>query len=430
MTKHADCIVVGAGPAGSAAALHLARAGVDVLLLDRAVSFPRRKICGDGLTPASTRELEELGLLGAASLRSNWVEGGVLYSPSGAHVDMPGTRACVVRRELLDQALLEKAAAAKARVQLGTSVSRLTFESGGAVVSAGTDALRCDLVVLATGSRSSLPILHGLQRPPPADAVARRAYFSQVSWRADRLLFCYARELLPAYGWLFPLGDGVANIGVGSFLGESRASNLAPAFQQFQSWLKREGILAEASKPSEEGTDLLRTGMRGNGLVADRLIAVGDAAAAIDPLSGEGVSQAIRSGRLAAQAAARALSRGRMSAADLSGYRGAMRREFGRRAREARWARWLLRSSRLIESLVSAARVRPGLAHAIYEMLVGEKSPLPTLGHAATALVTTGAWRGLLRDAGGGGGMPPAPGTNATEAGWPQTPGPGGEARR
>ncbi|MBI5543357.1 MAG: geranylgeranyl reductase family protein [Deltaproteobacteria bacterium] len=393
MSRDADCIVVGAGPAGCSAAFCLARAGVNVLLLERADGFPRNKVCGDGLTPASVRELEALGIVGPSSGTANWVQGGVLFSPSGTSVDMVGSRACVMRRSQLDAALFRKVVDAGVRVQLATSVRAVTMDGGAAVVTTARDPLRCELVVLATGSRSSLPILHKIQRPPPADAVARRAYFSKVRWRPDRLLFCYARELLPAYGWLFPLGNGVANIGVGSFLGESSASNLAPAFQHFQSWLKREGILDEACEPADEGTDLLRTGMRGNALVAERLLAVGDAAAAIDPLSGEGVSQALRSGRLAAETATRALKSGELSAQGLGEYRRAMHATYGRRARQARWARRLLRSSRLIDVLVGAARERPDVANLVYEMLLGEKDPLPTMGRAALAMVTTGAWR-------------------------------------
>lgn len=397
MSKAADCIVVGAGPAGCSAAIHLARTGVDVLLLERAPAFPRPKLCGDGLTPSSLRELEALGVAGMLGESCNPIHGGVLYSPSGASVEMTGSRpSCVVRRAQLDEALFRKVVGAGIGVRLGTNVCGVRVEGGSALVETNAEPLRCRLIVLASGSRSSLPIFAKIQRPPPADAIARRAYFSNVRWPLDRLLFCYARELLPAYGWLFPLRDGFANVGVGSFLGESRASNLAVAFQSFQSWLRGRGILGEASVPSEEGTDLLRTGIRGNSLVADGIIAVGDAAAAIDPLSGEGVSQALRSGRMAAEVVGRAVLRGDLSANALREYRVAMRRAFGARVREAMGARLLLRSSRLIEGLVCAARERPALANQTFEMLLGDQSPLKAMGGAALALLTTGAWRHIV----------------------------------
>lgn len=396
-TKAADCIVVGAGPAGCSASIYLARAGVDVLLLERAAGFPRQKLCGDGLTPSSLRELDALGVVGLLGESCNPIRGGVLYSPSGASVEMAGSRpSCVVRRAQLDEALFRQVVDAGIGVRLGTNVRGVRVEGGSAIVETHAEPLRCQLVVLASGSRSSLPIYARIQRPPPADAIARRAYFSKARWPSDRLLFCYTRELLPAYGWLFPMRDGLANVGVGSFLGETSASNLAVAFKSFQSWLRGRGILGDASAPSEAGTDLLRTGMRGNSLVADRIIAVGDAAAAIDPLSGEGVSQALRSGRMAAEVARRALHRGDLSANALREYREMMRRAFGARVREAMGARLLLRSSRLIEGLVCAARERPALANQIFDMLLGDQSPLQAMGGAALALLTTGAWRRVV----------------------------------
>jgi flavin-dependent dehydrogenase len=217
--------------------------------------------------------------------------------------------------------------------------------------------------------------------------VARRAYFREVNWPATRLLFCYAKELLPAYGWVFPLGNGEANVGVGSFLGESRASDLAPAFARFRAWLARQGILDAAAPGEHEATDLLRTGMRGNALVADRLLAAGDAAGAIDPLSGEGVSQALGSGRLAAQAVQRALAAGRCDARALADYRKAMHGAYRSRARQARLTRRLLRSTRLVDALVRLAGRDAGLAGGLYEMLVGELEPRGLMRHAARGIL-------------------------------------------
>lgn len=389
----ASVVVVGAGPAGSSAAFHLAKSGVDVLLVDRC-RFPRDKVCGDGLTPASLVELERFGLREAITGSANAISGCALFGPSGASFEaQSAATGRIVRRERLDGLLHRRACEAGARflearvenMQIGEGAVTLTT-SGGA-------RLRGELAIVASGSHSSLPLKAGLQGQPAANAVARRAYFENVRWDPARLLFCYAKDLLPGYGWVFPFGDGQANVGVGCFLKPGRAPELDRVWSEFQTWLREQGIFGDQTRPlSKVGTAQMRTGFERNRLVGERLLLAGDSAAAINPLSGEGISQALRTGRLAADASRAALESGDFSQRALGAYARAVRSEYAN-VGSYRAMKWLLQSPGLVDTVVWAARERPEVGAALYETLIGVREPKAAIARCVMGIAACGLGR-------------------------------------
>ena len=391
--ENLSVVVIGAGPAGASAASSLAKAGVDVLLVDQC-RFPRDKVCGDGLTPAALAELERLGLREAIAGSTNAVSGCALFGPSGAHFEARSeSSGLVMPRERLDELLHRRACEAGAKFLEARVADLQVGPDAVTLTTAGGERLRAPLAIVASGSHSSLPLKAGLQGQPAANAVARRAYFENVRWDPTRLLFCYAKDLLPGYGWVFPLGDGRANVGVGYFLKEGRPPELDRVWQEFQGWLREQGVFGDQTRPlSKVGTAQMRTGLQRNRLVGDRLLLAGDSAAAINPLSGEGISQALRTGRFAADAAQAALRSGDFSKRALSSYTVAVRSEFAN-VGSYRAMKWLLQSPSLVDAVVWAARERPEVGTALYEALIGVREPKAAIARCVAGIAASGLAR-------------------------------------
>ncbi|TDC55536.1 geranylgeranyl reductase family protein, partial [Actinomadura sp. KC345] len=209
-----DVIVVGAGPAGSAVACHLARSGLDVLVLEKS-SFPREKVCGDGLTPRAVQELRTLGIdLTAPGWFPNQ---GIRLIGAGRslELDWPDGRGLTRTRADFDDVLVRQATAAGATVQQNTKVTG-PLQPDGRVTGVHTDkgTHEARLVVAADGASSRLSVALGLR--PSRDrpiGIAGRCYFR--SPRHDDPYLEIWLDLVPAgYGWVFGMGDGTCNVGV------------------------------------------------------------------------------------------------------------------------------------------------------------------------------------------------------------------------
>ena len=302
---------MGGGPAGAAAAITLARAGTSVLLVDKA-RFPRDKCCGDGLTADALRPLEALGLRPESVPDWQQVDEVFVRSPVGRTVSFPlpddGQYAVVAPRAQLDAALLDVARAAGVKVADGHGLTGARPVSGGIELDIeGLGSLTAAYAVGADGAWS--PLRHALGANQPGylgDWHAFRQYFSNVGPRAAGLWIWFEPDLLPGYAWSFPLPGGRANVGFGIL----RDAGI-PVRQMKDMWPE---LLARPALREVLGDAAVPEGLHkawpiparvdkmpltaGDG----RALFVGDAACATDPMTGEGIAQALLTGRSAATA--------------------------------------------------------------------------------------------------------------------------------
>ncbi len=311
----ADVAIAGGGPAGAAAALALVRPGARVIVVDEAV-FPRDKICGDLL---GTEAIATLRAMGCAETFSGGtaLAGAVLYGPRGAgvgdirvrHERIPSTGAArVVPRRVFDARLLDRACEAGATL-VRARVLGVARSARGSIAGLRTTVgdIAARVTIGADGWRSVVGRALG-NGPIPEDrrAVAVRAYARDVAGLDDRMHF-WVQERDDGYAWIFPLGDGRANVGLGFLRRESHADPLA-AFERFcaspgspaHRFLANATFEAPAAWP-------IPLGWRGGALAAPGALLAGDAAGLASPLSGSGIHHGLRSGLGAAHAALRML---------------------------------------------------------------------------------------------------------------------------
>jgi geranylgeranyl reductase family protein len=334
IADEADVIVVGAGPGGSAAAYHMARHGLRVLLLEKTV-FPREKVCGDGLTPRATRQLIRMGV--DTSEKAGWLQNKGLRVIGGGvrlELDWPDLASFpaygLVRTRLdFDDMLAKRAVEAGALLRTGVNVTAPVLDDGGravgVVAQAGPDKepveYRAPLVVAADGVSGRLPLAMGLAKREdrPIGVAVRRYYHSPV--RADddyleswlELRSAQDRErLLPGYGWIFGLGDGRVNVGLG-ILNSSSAFGKTNYRSMLTDWLgttppdwgmrdedNADGPILGAALPM--GFNRVPHYTRG-------VMLVGDTGGMVNPMNGEGIAYAMEAGELAAEVAVQALAR-------------------------------------------------------------------------------------------------------------------------
>jgi menaquinone-9 beta-reductase len=328
----ADVIVVGAGPGGSSAAYHLAQAGLDVLVLEKS-SFPREKVCGDGLTPRAVKQLVGMGV--ALEPSDGWFPNkGIRIIGGGARLELdwpeltnyPGFGLVRTRRGF-DEVVARAAQRAGARLLEGVTVTGPVLDGSGRITGVtaregadGADgaerAYRARLVVAADGNSSRLSLAMGLRKRDDRPlGVAIRTYYTSPRHDDDYLetwLELWDGDaLLPGYGWIFGVGDGTSNVGLGLL-------NTSAAFQHidYRAMLRR----WLAAMPAEWGfTEENRvTPVRGAALpmgfnrtphYTRGMLLVGDAGGMVNPFNGEGIAYAMESGEIAAQVIVQALAR-------------------------------------------------------------------------------------------------------------------------
>lgn len=307
-----DVLVVGAGPAGSAAAAWAARSGRDTVLVDAAV-FPRDKTCGDGLTPRAIGELARLGL-------DDWVRAHTVNHGLRAHGfgqtlllpwpggSLPAYGSAVARTELDDHLRttamksgaigIDGARAVDVRLEGGRVVS-VVFESEGE-----TFELGCKRLVVADGVRSPLGRLLGRTwHRDTVYGVAGRSYvdsdMSDDPWISSHLeLRGEDGEILSGYGWIFPLGDGSVNLGVGTLATAKRPADVAlrPLMRHYAELRRADfGLTGDLRMPTSA---LLPMGGAVSHVAGPNWALIGDAAACVNPLNGEGIDYGLETGRL------------------------------------------------------------------------------------------------------------------------------------
>ncbi|MEU5717054.1 geranylgeranyl reductase family protein [Streptomyces sp. NPDC020403] len=326
----AQVIVVGAGPAGSAAALCLARAGVEVVLLEKG-AFPRDKVCGDGLTPRGVQQLVRMGVDIDApgwtrTKGMRWVCQGrqvhIDWPRSGSQPDFGLTRS----RHDFDDILARQAVAAGARLCLETKATGPLTDRAGRIVGvsavAGRDGkpvtYRAPVVIAADGASARTALAMGLQRDRsrPVGTAARRYYRSEARthdpylelW-ADLLCSRTGRDL-PGYGWIFPLGDGRVNVGLGALPHRGHGPvDLRATMDQWLTRLPPQWGLREENADSPLRSAALPMGFNRRPQYRRGLLLVGDSGGMVSPWSGEGIVQAMEAGEVAAETVALALHR-------------------------------------------------------------------------------------------------------------------------
>jgi geranylgeranyl reductase family protein len=322
-----DVLVIGAGPSGAAAAYWLAERGRRVLVVEKK-RFPREKTCGDGLTPRAVRQLHDIGLADPLSefhrfdgLRSI-AHGVTLELPWPDHPDFP-SYGYVVRRRELDQMVADAAVKAGATLWPAAEAIAPTLVNGvldGAVVRRGetgtTEEVRARYVVVADGANSRFGRALGTARDRSYPlGMAIRGYFTSPyhdePWIESHLdLRDRDGNHLPGYGWIFPVGDGTVNVGVGllsTFRGwkDVNTSRLMEAFCDTAP--ARWGIGPDTATGAPTGGKL-PTGTSVHPAVGPNFVVAGDAAGSVNPFNGEGISIAYETGRLAADAVDLALA--------------------------------------------------------------------------------------------------------------------------
>ena len=308
----AEVVVVGAGPAGSAAAAWAARSGREVLVVDMA-EFPRDKACGDGLTPRAVLELRRLGL-------GDWLDGhirhhGLRMAGFGADVQVPWpgrsfpALSSAVPRTELDDRIRKAAEASGAGMLLGRKAVDVARDRAGrveAVLLADGTRVRCRWLIVADGARSPLGRALGRRwHRQTVYGVAVRGYLtsprSAEPWiSSDLELRSPEGQVLPGYGWIFPLGNGEVNIGVGALATARRPADVA-----LRALIRRYAELKQdawgfTGAPKAVASALLPMGGAVSGVAGANWMLIGDAAGCVNPLNGEGIDYGLETGRLAA----------------------------------------------------------------------------------------------------------------------------------
>jgi geranylgeranyl reductase family protein len=373
----ADVIVVGAGPAGATAACDLARRNRRVVLVDRE-AFPRVKTCGDGVPPGSIEILNQLGLGDALGDAGFYPIGGIrIGSPAGITWEAtfrpkrPGLRFVVAPRERFD-AIIQRGAVDNGAEFVRADVRDLIVE-GGAVkgILAGIDGttvqLRSRVVIGADGATSVVRrrLKPGGKLPPERRAVAIRGYVDGIETLPHKVEFYFTRALRPGYGWIFPVGPDRANVGV--YTRVDRLKQGGAGLEALLNDFLRTNAVRDRLHPGYNKTMVsawqLPCGAdRPESNVFDGALLVGDAAALVDPLTGEGIHNALVSARIAADVVDEALDSQDCSSRALSAYDRRREDSLGPLLRRsARVQDWVDRAPWWVDILFSAANAAPGL---------------------------------------------------------------------
>jgi geranylgeranyl reductase family protein len=387
----ADAIVVGAGPSGSAAAYYLAQAGLDVLLLEKS-RFPRDKVCGDGLTPRAVKSLVAMGV--DVSEEAGWLRNkGLRVIGGGMRLELPWPElssypgyGLVRARASLDETLARRAQAAGAKLLEGTTVTGPVLDDDGRIVGVTTpaQAYRARVVVAADGNSSRLSVAMGLRKRDDRPlGVAVRTYYTSPRhdddyleswldlWDGDRLL--------PGYGWIFGMGDGTSNVGLG-LLNTSAAFGNTDYRALLVRWLRSMpedwGYVEENRTEPVRGA-ALPMGFNRTPHYYRGLLLAGDAAGMVNPFNGEGIAYAMESGEILGRVVAQALARPTRAETErvLRGYADALQDAYGGYYALGRLFVELIGRPKLMRYATGAGMSKPALMRFALKLLANLTDP-------------------------------------------------------
>ena len=312
-----DAIIVGAGPAGSSAAIYCNKLGLNTLLLDKSI-FPRDKICGDALSGKSVKILEELDLLQDLDKLDGAIVNRIIFgNPNHSECELHLNKSLnkrhishgfVIPRKIFDNYLFKKASDVS-NVVSGFNVEDLIYNKSqvvgvkGKSINGEQKKYFGNIVLGADGPYSIVSRKSGLYNSDMNyTAVGLRCYYENVEDLTDQIELHYVNETIPGYFWIFPAGNKKANIGVG--LLKSRAKKKKYNLQQIMKQVINSKNFKHRFKNSNalekpKGWNLpfgnTKRGNHGNGFLL-----LGDAAGLVDPFTGEGIGNAMESGKIAA----------------------------------------------------------------------------------------------------------------------------------
>jgi geranylgeranyl reductase family protein len=409
----ADVIVVGAGPSGATAAYYLAQAGLDVLLIEKS-RFPRDKVCGDGLTPRAVKSLVAMGI--DVSEEAGWLRNkGLRVIGGGLRLELPWPElssypgyGLVRTRASLDEMLARRAQAAGAKLLEGTTVTGPLLDDDGRIagVTAQADAeedpgsktdhsersgvpapsktYRARVVIAADGNSSRLSVAMGLQKRDDRPlGVAVRTYYKSPRhdddyleswldlWDGDRLL--------PGYGWIFGMGDGTSNVGLG-LLNTSTAFGHTDYRSLLKRWLRsmpEEWGYVEENRTEPVRGAALPMGFNRTPHYHRGLLLTGDAAGMVNPFNGEGIAYAMESGEILARVVAQALARPTRAETErvLRGYPQALQDAYGGYYALGRVFVELIGRPRLMRYATNAGMRKPALMRFALKLMANLSEP-------------------------------------------------------
>lgn len=403
----AKICIIGAGPAGAAAALQLNKDGIDCILIDKA-RFPRDKVCGDGLSgkvltglkridPSITERLKKapfkLNSWGVSFMAPNRKALHVGFTPNYEKLQQPDENnpaGYVCRRKDFDHFLIEEIKQC-AHVQFFEGMEIVSYTAtadGYAVTAKDGSEVRANLLIIANGAHSQFSKnIAGIQMEPEHFMAGVRAYYKNVSGnhKDNFIELHFLKSLLPGYFWIFPLPNGGANVGLGMLSKDVSAKKLNLK-KELVKIIETDLVMKERFKNAELTSTIdgygLPLGSKKRKLSGDHYMLTGDAASLIDPFSGEGIGNAIYSGRIAAMQAAKAVAAHNFSATFLNTYDAEIDRVMGKELQLSTRIQKLVRYPWLFNLLLNISaknkNVKELMSSMFYEVDVRKKLTQPS----------------------------------------------------
>lgn len=381
--SRSDVIIVGAGPAGCAAALLLAEQGYAVTLIER-LALPQVKACGDLLLPDALRALQRFGVGEAVAVAGKSLNSLHITAPNGGEVELE-VRSLALKRPVLHALLHERLRALGVAFLRGevfepfhTATGQLAgirYRHEGELTE-----VRAPLVILASGARAETLQRFGLALRQTPTAVAIRAYYRDYDHPSDTALrIACDPAILPGFFWVCPLPEQQYSIGCGHFLAENERPEQLYLRNRLE-FLTRavpfsSRIVGEEDMIGTPCSSVLRSGLDGARLYADGLMVTGEAAGSSSPLFGAGVGKALEIGELAGMVAAEALAAKRFDAAFLARYQDRLGEKYGELYRAQGKAQQWLHSSRQLNTLIRKAGSQEKLRHRLEAVLTEDLPP-------------------------------------------------------
>jgi geranylgeranyl reductase family protein len=385
-----DLIIIGAGPAGSAAALYAKKNNLDVLLLEKTF-YPRDKICGDAISGKSMGVLKDLGLLEKArKLPGTIIDSFAFGSPAGKMIEIPLSdkkkdetpKGLVIQRKVFDPFLFDLAKGAAEKTIEGFTVNDILMDGETVNGVVGKDEngeeqrFYGKIILGADGYQSIVGHKAGIyNRDPKHWVVALRQYYKNVKVKDRVLEIHFVDEIIPGYFWIFPMNDGLVNVGIGMLYDSIKKDNvnLKDAMAKIikDNPLFRDRFSDAEALEEPKGWNLpvgsVRRKITGNGFML-----LGDAAGLIDPFSGEGIGNALFSAKVAVEHAVQAIKDNNVSDKYLSQYEENLWKKIGGDLRLSTKLQKLGRKKSLLNLVINKAHKNPKINDLITDIITGK----------------------------------------------------------